>query len=81
MDKFNQTLSNIGNNPEQESGAEECPCKDTDSDIGTSGTINPEESQEELITIHVGAGIKIVLPLTVAMVIAKAISDESPTQE
>ena len=76
MEKFNQVLTDLGSG-----GDGQCPCKDTDSDIGTAGEINsPEESQDKVI-IHLGGGIEISMPLAVAKMIAKALTGEQTSDD
>lgn len=80
MDKFNNmmgvlaTAGGIGGTPikiiSDEPTSDNVP--DTDSDIGETGKINDETSEEKVI-LHIGGGIEIHLPLEIARQITEAL--------
>ena len=79
MEKFNQILGNIQQNggcPQNDM----CQQKDTTSDIGQSGTINPEEQEQDKVIIHLDSGIQISMPLEIAKMIAKALGTPEGTE-
>jgi hypothetical protein len=75
MQKFNQILGAVGKDGGCGCGGD-CQCqKDTDSDIGQSGAINPPEESTDKVIIHLDGGIEIHIPIAIAEVIKSALSD------
>ena len=76
MENFNKVLGAIGKDEGCKCSGD-CQCmKDTDSDIGQSGEINPPEESSDKVIIHLEGGIEIHMPLKVAEAIKMALSDE-----